>query len=116
MEVINRRTDRLGPDYDDLINKEKLTLPRLVNKQFFARWLHKFTHYCLEKAIVELAAAKVVIDTDLKDGKVDFEFDPDAGCQLECKLLLRYGIPCKCWMTYFYWTRREPIPANLVDP
>ena len=32
VEVINRRTDRLGPDYDDLINKEKLTLPRLVNK------------------------------------------------------------------------------------
>ena len=80
MEVINRRTDRLGPDYDDLINKEKLTLPRLVNKQFFALWLHKFTYYYLEKAIVKLAAAKVVINTDLKDSKVDFEFDPNAGC------------------------------------
>ncbi len=46
--------------------------------------------------MVELAATKVVIDTDLKDGKVDFEFDPDVGCQLEYELPLQYGIPCKC--------------------
>jgi hypothetical protein len=30
--------------------------------------------------MVKLAAAKVVINTDLKDGKVNFEFDPNVGC------------------------------------
>jgi hypothetical protein len=30
--------------------------------------------------MVKLAATKVVINTDLKDSKVDFEFDPNVGC------------------------------------
>jgi hypothetical protein len=114
VEIICERVDRLGKEYDTRINKERLTTPRLLDIEFFQYCDRRFTHYCLEKAMVELAQAKILLD-DLEQVREDFDFDPKVGCELSCELPLQYGIPCKCWMAYFY-SNDLPLPPNLFDP
>jgi hypothetical protein len=48
------------------------------------------------------------------DGDDDV-FDPEIGCQQHYELPLRYRLPCKHWMLYFY-RKDEPIPSNLFHP
>jgi hypothetical protein len=53
IEIICERAKALPQDYDDKINKERLSVPRLVNREFFKLCLFKITHFALEKAMVE---------------------------------------------------------------
>jgi hypothetical protein len=114
IEVISDRIKKLSKWYDDQINKDRLTIPRLLDRSFFHYCAHRFTHYCLNLAMVEFAKSKAMLDELEKEGK-DFSFEPEDGCQISCELPLRYGIPCKCWMAHFYLSDL-PLPANLFDP
>jgi hypothetical protein len=114
IEIICDRIKRLPKWYDDRINKDRLTLPRLLDKIFFKLCSHRFTHYCLTLAMVEYANAKAMLD-EMEINNTEFIFEPKEGCQISCELPLRYGIPCKCWMSYFY-LNDLPLPANLFDP
>jgi hypothetical protein len=64
--------------------------------------------------MVEYANAKAMLD-EMEINNTEFIFEPKEGCQISCELPLRYGIPCKCWMSYFY-LNNLPLPANLFDP
>jgi hypothetical protein len=64
--------------------------------------------------MVEYANAKAMLD-EMEINNTEFIFEPKEGCQISCELPLRYGIPCKCWMSYFY-LNDLPLPANLFDP
>jgi hypothetical protein len=52
---------------------------------------------------------------ELEKAEKAFKFDTEIGCQLFCQLPLRFAIPCKCWIAYFY-SNDLPLPPNLFDP
>jgi hypothetical protein len=114
IEIICKRINYLGKEYDTRVNKDRITTPRLIDKDFFQLCIRRFTHFCLEMAMVELAQAKRMLD-DLENKEEGFEFDPEVGCQTSCELPLQQGIPCKCWMAHFY-LNDLPLPPNLFDP
>ena len=114
IELISERIKKLPKEYDARINKERISFPRLIDKEFFQLCIRRFTHYCLKMAMVELAQAKLMLD-ELEKAEKAFKFDTEIGCQLFCQLPLRFGIPCKCWMAYFY-SNDLPLPPNLFDP
>jgi hypothetical protein len=43
------------------------------------------------------------------------EFDLEKGCQYQCELLVRYGIPCRHWM-YVAYSRECQLPLSLFHP
>jgi uncharacterized protein YlaN (UPF0358 family) len=95
IELISERIKKLPKEYDARINKEQISFPRLIDKEFFQLCIRRFTHYCLKMAMVELAQAKLMLD-ELEKAEKAFKFDTEIGCQLFCQLPLRFGIPCKC--------------------
>jgi hypothetical protein len=113
IEIICERAKALPQDYDDKINKERLSVPRLVDREFFKLCLFKITHFALEKAMVEFVQAKLLLDLLEKEQR-DHLFDTERGCQENCQLPLRFGIPCKCWMAYFI-SLEQPLPLILFD-
>jgi hypothetical protein len=60
----------------------------------------------------ELLKAKYLYDTTEEEDDI---FEPEVGCKELCELPLRYRLPCKHWMLYFY-RKDEPIPINLFYP
>ena len=58
--------------------------------------------------------AKSMLD-QLKREHCLYEFDPENRCQLLCPLPLRYSIPCRCYMAYFYQADL-PLPLLLFYP
>jgi hypothetical protein len=68
----------------------------------------------LELCSQELLKAKDLFD-DVVAGKKGDLFDPENGCKELCQLPLRYCLPCRHWMLYFY-RKNEPIPINLFHP
>ena len=58
------------------------------------------THECLEKAMFTLIEGKRLLDNLALQDKV-FKFDPQAGCQLSCEFLIRYGILYATVLPYY---------------
>src|SRR6266487_2143327 len=115
---ICNRLESLIEDYEQRLSRSRISEPRLIDTTFFQRVLRRVTHYCLELCGSELLKAKELYDIELSGGEKDNdnnEFDPEFGCQQLCELPLRYRLPCKHWMLYFY-RKNEPIPANLFHP
>ncbi len=115
VEKLTERLLQLDKDYDARINQERVVYPRLLDRDFFYLCLHRITHYALNLSMEELIKAKELLDTLEKRGDLYDSFEPSVGCRLECSLPLRFGIPCRCWMAYFY-SRDLPIPLNLFHP
>jgi hypothetical protein len=114
VEKITKRLYTLAKEVDNRINKQRESQLRLVDKEAFILLLGKVTHECLEKAMFTLIEGKRLLD-DLALQDKAFEFDPQAGCQLSCEFPIRYGIPCKCWMAYFY-DKNTPVPLGMFHP
>jgi hypothetical protein len=60
----------------------------------------------------ELLKAKYLYDTTEEEDDI---FEPKVSCKELCELPLRYRLPCKHWMLYFY-RKDELIPINLFHP
>ena len=52
---------------------------------------------------------------ELEQKGESYDFYPSIGCEKECQLPLRYGLPYMCWLAHFYLLE-ELVPANLFDP
>jgi hypothetical protein len=114
VQIITEELNSLPKRYDDLLNKSRLTDPRLIDKSFFRQCLRRLIYYCLGLAIEEYQSAKVMLDRLDQEYRL-YEFDPENGCQLEYPLPLRYGIPCRYWMAYFYQDNIS-LPLPLFHP
>jgi hypothetical protein len=115
---ICNRLESLIKDYEQRLSRSRISEPRLIDAIFFRRVIRRVTHYCLNLCGPELFKAKELYDIELSGDKMDGdndEFDPEFGCQQLCELPLRYRLPCKHWMLYFY-RKNEPIPANIFHP
>jgi hypothetical protein len=112
---ICNRLESLIEDYEQRLSRSRISEPRLIDTTFFRLVLRRVTHYCLELCSSELLKAKELYDIDVLGGEEDDEFDPKFGCEQLCELPLRYRLPCKHWMLYFY-RKNEPIPINLFHP
>jgi hypothetical protein len=56
------------------------------------------THYCLDFVSHEWRVMKNMAD-EIEEGKInEFVLDEEEGCQFQCELPIRYGIPCKHWL------------------
>ena len=94
-EIICERLKKLPKEYDDRINKDRVSYPRLIDKGFFKLVMYRMTEYCLKMAMVEYAHAKNMLD-ELESNQEDFEFDTTVGCQINCELPIQQGIPYRC--------------------
>ena len=112
---ICNRLESLIEDYEQRLSRSRISEPRLIDTTFFRLVLRRVTHYCLELCSSELLKAKELYDKEVLRGEKDDEFDPEFGCEQLCELPLRYRLPCKHWMLYFYH-KNEPIPINLFHP
>ena len=106
--------ESLPDDYEYRINRNRIYEPRLIDQEFFKLAIRRITEYALNLCAPELLKAKIIFDK-LEEASKDFEFNTEKGCQERCQLLLRYRLPCRCWMAYFY-VRKEPIPLNIFHP
>jgi hypothetical protein len=106
--------DTLGVEYEKRLESSRISDLRLFDRQFFSLVRRRITLYAIEKCSTELLYTKVLFD-EIQDGKREEEFDPNIGCQDLCELPLRYRLPCRHWMLYFY-RKNEPIPINLFHP
>jgi hypothetical protein len=112
---ICNRLESLIEDYEQRLSRSRISEPRLIDTTFFRLVLRRVTHYCRELCSSELLKAKELYDIEVLGGEEDDEFDPEFGCEQLCELPLRYRLPCKHWMLYFY-RKNEPIPINLFHP
>lgn len=115
-EAVHRicnRLESLVEDYEQRLSRSRISEPRLIDTSFFRLVLRRVTHYCHELCGTELLRAKELYDKE--DERFEDEFDPEVGCEKDCQLPLRYRLPCKHWMLYFY-RKNEPIPINLFHP
>jgi hypothetical protein len=115
---ICNRLESLIKDYEQRLSRSRISEPRLIDAIFFRRVIRRVTHYCLNLCGPELLKAKELYDIEFLGDNIDGdndEFNPEFGCQQLCELPLRYRLPCKHWMLYFY-RKNEPIPANLFHP
>jgi hypothetical protein len=114
VEIITAEIQKLPKQYDDRVNPSRNSDPRLIDREFFKQCLRRVTHYCLDLAIAEYNRAKDLLDFLEREHR-SHEFNPEIGCQTECPLPLRFGIPCQCWMAYFY-EHNLPLPLPLFHP
>jgi hypothetical protein len=111
---ICEQLESLPDDYEYRINRNRIYEPRLIDQEFFKLAIRHITEYALNLCAPELLKAKIILD-ELEEAGKDFEFDTEKGCQERCQLPLRYRLPCKCWMAYFY-VRKLAIPLNIFHP
>ena len=114
VEIITENIRLLPKVYDDRINQERVQDLRLIDSSFFQLVMYRLTEYALKLVMVEFTVAKSMLD-ELEQKGESYDFYPSIGCEKECQLPLRYGLPCMCWLAHFYLLE-EPVPANLFDP
>jgi hypothetical protein len=113
--IILNQTQLLGRQYDDDINQQWRTTPRLLDLAAFSAVKSKLTHYTLELSSREWSTTKKMAD-DIEEGKEEeFEFDPCVGCTFGCELPARFGLPCRHWM-YSSIVEERPLPLSLFHP
>ena len=106
--------DSLAIEYERRLEPSRISNLRLFDRTFFSLVVRRVTLFCLEICSTELLKAKELYD-EVVAGKKDDLFDPKVGCKELCQLPLRYQLPCRHWMLYFYG-KNEPIPINLFHP
>lgn len=97
VQVIANQTADLGRKYDAKINRDRKTLPRLLDRRAFATVSNKITSYALGLAIKDIkewSTTKLMAD-ELEESQTTLKFIPGTECKLGCELPLRYGLPCK---------------------
>lgn len=100
--------------HEDETNKQRRTLPRLVelDQHAFALIKHLITHEALERLIVEWNNTRIWADKLVKEGGDEPE---EEGCISDCGLPPRFGLPCKCWL-YSCFMEEVSIPCSLIHP
>jgi hypothetical protein len=93
VQMIVEKTADLGYKYDARVNRDRRSLPRLLDRKAFAISRDKITGYALEKAMQEWSATKRMADEIEEGGEPQFE--PSKECQFGYELPLRFGLPCR---------------------
>jgi hypothetical protein len=115
IQIIIDQTRLLGREYDDDINQQRRTTPRLLDLRAFSAVKSQLTHYPLELTSREWSATKQMAD-DIEEGKEEeFKFDLDMGCSFGCELPARFGLTCRHWM-YSSVVEDCPLPLSLFHP
>jgi len=114
VQVIANQTTDLGCKYNAKINRDRKTLPRLLDQRAFATVSDKITSYALSLAMKEWSATKLIAD-ELEESQTELNFIPSTECKLGCELPLRYGLPCKHWL-YKAFVKDIAIPISLFHP
>lgn len=96
------------------INKQRITNPRLIDRDFFKNLTGLITHQAIDLMSQELDAAKKIAE-ELLYGIASIVEPTGEGCVHDCKMPLRYGLPCKCWL-YDCVVGYTPIPISLIHP
>jgi hypothetical protein len=97
VQIIANQTADLGCKYDAKINRDRKSLPRLLDRRAFAAVYDKITAYALNQAIKGWSATKNMADK-LEEDQLELNFIPGIECKLGCELPLRYSLPCKHWL------------------
>jgi len=112
VEALVTKTSELAETYNERINKDRMSLPTLMDAKAFATVKSQLTHYAISLVNAEYMQAKVLQD-EIEHGESDFTVVNEAiGCTLGCQLPARYRLPCKHWMLPFYVEDR-PLPLSL---
>ena len=100
--------------HEDETNKQRRTLPRLVelDRQAFVSVQHQITHDALERLIVEWNQTRLWANRLAREGGDE---PGEEGCVSNCELPLRFGLPCRCWL-YPCLMEGISIPASLIHP
>jgi hypothetical protein len=114
VHTITAQTAQLGRKYDAEINRNRRSLPRLLDKKAFATARSMLTHYALNIVMREWSTTKLLAD-QIENGLETLNFKPGTKCQSNCELPLRYGLPCKHWL-YKAFIDDVPIPISLFHP
>jgi hypothetical protein len=114
IRTISEKMADLGRQYDAEINRNRVTLPRLLDRAGFSQIGKKLTHYTLEIAMREWSAAKRLAD-NIQTGQEELDFEPKKACLKGCTAPARYGIPCQHWL-YAAAVNDIPIPLSLFHP
>ena len=105
----------MAKEYNKWINNNQKNNPTLIDLKAFAQGRSKLTYYAINKTMAEWRATKDFSDAIDSSNKDPFEFNKAIGCPCECKLPLRFGLPCKHWILLFYLSKR-PLPLSLFYP
>jgi hypothetical protein len=111
IHTILEQTKELEHRYDAEINRQRRTIPRVLDNSAFSAVKKKLTNYALELSIPGWPATKRTAN-DIEEGKEEFEFDHNKGCTFSCKLPARY---CRHWM-YASVVEETPLPHTLFHP
>lgn len=115
IQTIVEQTEELGCQYDAEVNRQRRTTPRLLDSTAFDTVKNKLTHYALELSMREWSATKRMADNIEEGTQEVFEFDPNEGCNFDCELPVRYGLPCRHWM-YTGMVEQCQLPLSLFHP
>ena len=115
VEALVENTSQLAEQYNERINKDRKTLPVMMDKRAFKSVKSLLTHYAIKMVNMEYIKAKELSD-EIDRGEVrPFELDDAVGCTFGCQLPARFRLPCKHWMMQFY-LRNKPLPVSLFHP
>lgn len=115
VDTIVQKTNKLATEYNKAINEQRKALPRLLDNSAFGECGKLLTHYCLDFVSHEWRVMKNMAD-EIEEGKInEFVLDEEEGCQFQCELPIRYGIPCKHWL-YQSFIEKTQVPVSLFHP
>lgn len=106
------KNDQLEQEIE--INKQRITNPRLMDRDFFKNLTGLITHQAIDLMSRELDAAKKIAD-EIFYGIESIVEPAGESCVYDCDMPLQYGLPCKCWL-YTCVIGFTPIPVSLVHP
>ena len=96
---IRNLAQQLDKKHDQELNKERLSLPRLLDKKAFAEIGPRVTHFALNLLSREWEETKLWADkVTAREVSEPRDLDSDnmrvCGCPRKCDLLTQYGLPC----------------------
>lgn len=96
------------------INNQRISNPRLIDRNTFQNLTGLITHQAIDLISPELDAAKKIME-DIAHGGDPIIESAGESCIYDCELPLRSGLPCKCWL-YSCVANFIPIPISLIHP
>ena len=94
------------------INNQRINNLWLVDRNIFQNLICLINHQAIDLISQELDVAKEM-RKDIVPGTKSVIESAGESCVCDCKMLLQYGLSCKCWL-YSYIVRFIPIPISLI--
>ena len=109
-------------EYEVAVNREMGHHPVLMDHQAFSLLKGKITHAAINMVSKEINLAKIAaekfnhqVSFGIAPGDSVVIEPPGDKCIAECKLPLRFRLPCQCWL-YQCVIDSLPIPISLIHP